>query len=201
MEDAKIFDKKFAACLSRIKSIDIAKNMEAIGATRQEQSWVLNFFNRKIVFDGNDFFDRTGDAVAAAVKVVLCNYLIKCPAAKSTVSNRMVTFREFSNAGPLFSRFSENTGKIISSTFSGKPDQLASSCLKIGGTLLKTESYDISVRFQALHHVSIFLNFNDADDLMPANAVFLLNNDAEACLDLDSLAILCTYLTGFLLQD
>lgn len=200
MEDAKIFDKKFAAGLSKIKSIDMAKNMETIGAARQQQSWVLNFFNRRIVFDGNDFVDRNGDAVATAVKVVLCNYLIKCPAEKHTVSNRMVTFREFSNAGPLFSRFSENTGKIISTTFSGKPDQLVSSCQKIGGILLETESYDISVRFQALRHVSIVLNFNDADDMMPANAVFLFNDDAEARLDLDGLAILCTYLTGILIQ-
>jgi len=200
MEDTKVFDKKLTACLAEIKTLDIFKNLESIGATRHDHSWVLDFFNRQIAFDGNDFVDLNGDGVTTAFKVALCDYLMKCPRKKDTVSNRMVTFREFSNAGPLFSRFSENTGKIISTTFSGQLDQLKSRCQSIGGTLLETESYDLSVRFQTLKEIPIFLNFNDADDMMPANAVFLFHDDAETYFDLDSLALLCTYLTGLLIQ-
>lgn len=200
MEDTKVFDKKLAACLSEIKTLDIFKNLESIGAARHNQSWILDFFDRQIAFDGNDFVDMNGDGMTTAVKVALCNYLMKCPREKGIVSNRMVTFREFSNAGPLFSRFSENTGKIISTTFSGQLDQLKSRCQSIGATLLETESYDLSVRFQALKEIPIFLNFNDADDMMLANAVFLFHDDAETYLDLDSLALLCTYLTGLLIQ-
>jgi hypothetical protein len=200
MEDTKVFDKKLAACLSEIKTLNIFKDLESIGAARHDQSWVLDFFNRQIAFDGNDFVDMNGDGVTTAVKVALCNYLMKCQREKHTVTNKMVTFREFSNAGPLFSRFSENTGKIISTNFSGQLDQLKSRCQSIGGTLLETESYDLSVKFQALNKIPIFLNFNDADDMMPANAVFLFHDDAETYLDLDSLALLCTYLTGLLIQ-
>jgi len=201
MDVTKVFDKKLAGCLAEIKTLDIFKNLEALGATRHDHSWVLDFFNRRIAFDGNDFVDMNGDMMATAVKVTLCNYLMKCPREKDTVSNRMVTFREFSNAGPLFSRFSENTGKIISTTFSGQLDKLRSSCQNLGGTLMETKSYDLSVRFQALNKVSIFLNFNDADDVMPANAVFLFHDDVEKYLDLECSAIICTYLTGLIIKE
>jgi hypothetical protein len=112
-----------------------------------------------------------------------------------------VTFREFSNAGPLFFRFSENTGKIISTTFSGHLEKLKSRCQSLGGIILGTASYDLSVQFQALNKVFIFLNFNDTDEFMPANAMFLFHDNAETFLDLESLTIICTYLTGLLIRD
>jgi hypothetical protein len=112
----------------------------------------------------------------------------------------MVTFREFSNAGPLFSRFSENTGQIISTSFSGQADKLKLRCQRLGATLIETASYDLNAAFKALNNVPIFLNFNDADDLMPANTVFLFHDEAESYLDLECLTIVCTYLTGLLIR-
>jgi hypothetical protein len=113
----------------------------------------------------------------------------------------MVSFREFSNAGPLFSRFSENTGKIISTSFSGQADKLKQRCQHFGATLLENPSYDVSAEFIALNNVLVFLNFNDVNDLMPANTVFLFYDDAESYLDLECLTIICTYLTGLLIQE
>ncbi len=116
MEDSKIFDEKYATCLSKIKAIDAFKKAEQLGLKINDQ--------QLIVFDGYDFTDIQGADVSAAVKVVLCNYLLKSPSKNKNNSKRLVTFREFSNAGPLFSRFSENTGKIISTTFSGHLEKL-----------------------------------------------------------------------------
>lgn len=200
MKESKSFDKQYANYLSQIKTIDFAKKTEILGIQKQEQLFVFDFFNRQIAFDGNDFIDMQGHAVTTAIKVMLCNYLLMCPDKILKASNRLVTFREFSNAGPLFSRFTENTGKIISTTFSGKMDKLKTWCRDLGGTIMETASYDLSVDFRALPRVSIILNFNDTDERMPANALFLLHDDAEMYLDLKSLTILCTYLTGLLLQ-
>ncbi len=202
MEDSKIFDEKYTSFLSNIKKMDAFKKAERIGLRIQDQqSIVFDFFNRQIAFDGHDFTDVKGDEVSFAVKVVLCNYLLKCPSNSHRLSDRMVTFREFSNAGPLFFRFSENTGKIISTTFSGHLEKLKSRCQSLGGKILETTSYDLSVQFQALNRVFIFLNFNDADEFMPANAMFLFHDNAETFLDLESLTIICTYLTGLLIRD
>ena len=201
MKDAKIFDKKYADGLAGIRTLDLSARAGALGATKQGKSYVFDFFNRRIAFDGDDFLDLNGHAVTTAVKVLLCDYLTKTHRPHDPASNRMVTFREFRNAGPLFSRFSENTGKIISTSFAGRLPALQSRCQSIGGIVITSASYDLSIRFQALKPVSVFLNFNDADELMPANAVFLFHADAEAHLELESLSLLCTYLTGCLIQN
>jgi len=202
MKDSKVFDEKYTTCLSKIKTMDVFQKAELLCLKKQDhQSIVFDFFNRQIAFDGHDFIDIKGDELSIAVKVVLCNYLVKCHSKNKTASNRLVTFREFSNAGPLFSRFSENTGKIISTTFSGQLEKLKSSCQNLDGMLLETTSYDLSVQFQAFSRVSMFLNFNDADESMPANAMFLFHDNANAFLDLESLTIICTYLTGLLIRD
>jgi hypothetical protein len=200
MKDSKSFDKKYANCLPQIKTIDFSRKAEMLGIQKQDQLFVFNFFNRQIAFDGNDFIDIQGDEVTTAIKVVFCAYLMMCPDRVLKASNRLVTFREFANAGPLFSRFTENTGKIICTTFSGQMEKLKSQCQNLGGTLMETESYDLSVRFQALCRVPVILNFNDTDELMPANAGFLYHDDAETYLDLECLTTICTYLTGLLIQ-
>ncbi len=72
--------------------------------------------------------------------------------------------------------------------------------IDIQGHEVTNAIYDLSVDFRALPKVPIILNFNDTDELMPANAVFLYHDDAETYLDLESLTIICTYLTGLLIQ-
>ncbi len=54
----------------------------------------------------------------------------------------LVTFREFSDSGPLCSRFTENTNKMIQQIFSGKLDRLEARCVEIGGILVKAPLYD-----------------------------------------------------------
>jgi hypothetical protein len=95
----------------------------------------------------------------------------------------------------------ENTAKIIQTNFSNRSEALSRRCLKLGRTILTHQSYDVSVRFRALSKIPIILNFNDADELMPANAGFLYRDTAAAYLDLQCLTITCTYLTGLLIQN
>jgi len=200
MQDSKIFDKKYADLLPQIKTIDLSKKAEILGIYKQDQLFIFNFFNQQITFNGHNFINIKGHEVSFAVKVVLCNYVLMCPENVFHPSDRLVTFREFSNAGPLFSRFTENTGKIITTTFSEKMDKLKSRCQNLGGTIVETASYDLSVNFRALPKISIILNFNDTDELMPASAGFLFHDNAKTYLDLESLTIICTYLTGLLIQ-
>ncbi|MCK5163412.1 MAG: DUF3786 domain-containing protein [Desulfobacula sp.] len=201
MEDSKIFDKKYNEYLSLIKGFDFLKKAEILGIQKRNKLFIFEFFNRQIAFDLNDFTDIAGDKVTFAVKVVLCKYLLMCPETISKSANRLVTFREFANAGPLFSSFTANTNKIIETTFSGQLEKLKTRCLKLGGTIMENKSYDLSVRFRALHRIPIILNFNDKDELMPATAAFLYHDNAQNYLDLQCLTITCTYLTGQLIQS
>ena len=172
-----MFDKKYQEYMPLIKNFDFSKKAKILGIQKQNQACIFEFFNRIIAFDRNDFNDISGDEVTFAVKVVLCKYLLMCPEKISENSNRLVTFREFANAGPLFSSFAANTGKIIETTFLGNLEKLRKQCLKLGGIIIETESYDLSVRFLALPRIPIILNFNDKDELMPAKAVFLYHDN------------------------
>ncbi|MBW2654839.1 MAG: DUF3786 domain-containing protein [Deltaproteobacteria bacterium] len=201
MEDTKIFDKTYNEYLSQLKDFDFLKKAGILGIQKRNKSFVFEFFNRQIVFNRNEFIDLAGEDLTFAVKVILCKYLLMCPEKIFESSNKLVTFREFANAGPLFSSFTSNTNKIIETTFSGKLETLKARCLELGGTVMKTKSYDLSIRFRALPRIPIIFNFNDRDELLPAKAGFLYHDNAEIYLDLECLTITGTYLTGLLIQS
>jgi hypothetical protein len=161
---------------------------------------ILPFFNRKLIYDGQDFIDPAGDEVLPAVKLVLCRYM-SGPEKPAPVSGRFMTFREFPGAGPLFSRFVGNTSKIIETSFSGRLSALEKRCRDLGGQILKTDSHDLKVRFEALPRIPILFSFNDAEDGMPAQAGFLFQDNARAYLDLETLSIISTCLTGSLIRS
>jgi len=201
MDNSKIFNKAYPALLSRVKPMDLSQKLHILGIQKQGALFIFNFFNHQLAFDGNDFFNTAGGDLTPAVKVVLCTYILMSPENELKNNGKPVTFREFSNAGPLFSKFTENTAKIIQSSFSNQLETLSLRCLKLGGTMITNHAYDISVRFRALPKIPIILNFNDADNLMPAGAGFLYHDTAATYLDLQCLTITCTYLTGLLIQS
>jgi len=200
MNYSKIFDQKLNHDFSRVQKIDFIKNAEILEIRQNNGSLVIDFFNRQISFSQDGIYDIEGQPLTDAVKDVLCQYLLICPDPIFESFNRLVTLREFSDSGPLFSSFTANTGKIIGTTFSGSLENLINRCLTLDGIIMKNVSYDLSVRFKALSRMPIILNFNDQDDMMPANAGFLFQDNADKYLDLECLSIICTYLTGQLIQ-
>jgi len=144
--------------------------------------------------------DIDNEELTFAVKFLLCQYILLCPKKLPEKSSKLVTFREFKDSGPLFSRFTSNTNKIIETSFSGNLEKLKKQCLKLGGIIMESPSYDLCVRFKALHRIPIILNFNDKDDSFSAQAGFLYHGDAQDYLDLECLSITCTYLTGQLIN-
>ena len=150
MDNSKIFNEVYPDLLSRVKQIDLSKKLHRLGIQKQGTLYIFDFFNHQLVFDGDDFFNTTGADLTPAVKVVLCTYILMSPEKELKSDGKLVTFREFSNAGPLFSKFTENTAKIIQTNFSNQLESLRRQCLKLGGTILTNHSYDVCVRFRAL---------------------------------------------------
>ncbi len=201
MNYSKIFDQKLNHDFATVQKIDFLKNAEILGIRQKNGTLIFGFFNRQISFSQDEIYDIEGEPLTDAVKDVLCQYLLMCPDPICESSNKLVTLREFSDAGPLFSTFTANTGKIIGTTFSGNLEDLISRCLALGGIIMENASYDLSVRFKALSRIPIIMNFNDKDDMMPASAGFLFHDNADKYLDLKSLSTICTYLTGQLIQQ
>ncbi|MCD4743767.1 MAG: DUF3786 domain-containing protein [Desulfobacteraceae bacterium] len=166
-----------------------------------DNSFVFDFFNRKIKSSKDEFHALDEEPLTDAIKNVFHQYLSQCPDSIGQTSNKLVTLREFSDSGPLFSRFTANINKIIETTFSGQVDNLLNRCHRLGGTVIDNASYDLSIKFKALSKIPIILNFNDTDEMMPANAVFLFQDSANNYLDIKGLGTLLTYLTGQLIQQ
>jgi hypothetical protein len=200
MEYRKSFDEKYTACIAEIGNQDVTKKAGILGADLKDGLLTLSFFNRWINFSKDGFNAADGDALTTAVTLTLCRYLSLCPDKIPEGSGHLITFRELSDSGPLFSSFTANTNKIIESAFTGKLELLRSRCLQLGGTDTEMPSFDLSMQFMALPRIPIILNFNDRDDLMPATANFLYHDDATRYLDIECLMITCTYLTGQLIQ-
>ncbi len=200
MDNSKIFDQKYDESMSRIQDIDFSMIAGILGGRCKNDSLTFDFFNRRIVVDKDGINDIDNAEITFAIKFLLCQYILLCPEKLPEKSSRLVTFREFKNSGPLFSRFTSNTNKIIETSFSGSIEKLRDQSLKLGGVIMETANYDLCVRFKALHRIPIIMNFNDKDDLMPAQAGFLYHGDAQEYLDLECLSITCTYLTGQLIN-
>ena len=200
MNNSKIFDQKYDECISQLQEIDFAQRSDIIGGHYKNKSLTFDFFNRRLVVTKDGIKDIDNADLTFAIKFLLCQYILLCPEKLPEKSTKLVTFREFKNSGPLFSRFTSNTNKIIETSFSGDLEKLKKQCLKLGGMIMEAPTYDLCVRFKALHKIPIILNFNDKDDLLPAQAGFLYHEDAQEYLDLECLSITCTYLTGQLIN-
>ena len=201
MNSSKTFVEQFSSKFSSVREVDFLRRGKILGVRRSSESLIFDFFNRQIIFSRDGIHDIEGQPLSDAVKTVLCQYLLMCPSTIGETSNQLVTLREFSDSGPLFSSFTNNTSKIIQTAFSGNLSGLKNRCLNLGGTIMENISFDLSVRFKALSRVPVVLNFNDRDDMMTASASYLFHDNADEYLDLECMAILCTYLTGQLIQQ
>ncbi len=200
MENSKFFDEAWKTCLPKIELFDFNEKSNILGIQKKNGLFIFPFFNRDLMYAKGDFIDLSGNEVLPAIKLVLSRYMTLCPQKVSQGSGRLLTFREFPSAGPLFSRFVSNTSKIMETTFSGCLGELKKRCRKLNGFIIKTNSHDLSVRFIALPRIPVIFNFNDAEDRMPAQAGFLFHDNAGDYLDLETLSIISTCLTGLLIR-
>lgn len=201
MDLLKISQESVEKDLALVKEIDFSKRYKILGAQKQGDLYFFDFFNRQIAFKENSFEDLGGEIVTLALKTVLLKYMIMCPDKLVKSDSRLVTFRELADGSPLFSSFTANTAKTIEKTFSNQMDLLKMQCQKLGAEPMASNGFDLCVRFRALARVPIILNFNDQEDGMPAQASFLYHGNANTYLDLTALGIICTYLTGMLIQN
>lgn len=175
---------------------DAARRM---GCQPLNKGLALSFFGEIHHVTTAGCFTAEGQAVTEAVGLLLCRYACRFPATLPPEWER-ITFRELRGSGPLVSRFADNTLKILVTAFGRRIDDLRAGAMLLDGREEKKQSgFDLSLRFDALPHVPVYLHFNAADDLFPAQAALLFQRSAETLLDLRSLFILGTYLTGRLI--
>jgi len=185
-----VFKKTYTEYLAQISGIDFSAKQDRIGVKLDGHEIVVPFFGKPYRFSSSDISDPFGNRPDFGTCVVLCKYLLLCPAGYPHESD-WVSYRDFKDSGPLTHFFVSNVENPIAATFSGLVGELKKVCVALGGTRPDIElSYDLIMRFDPLPKVPLLMLFNNADDDFPANCSVLFERRAEKYLDAESLAIL-----------
>ena len=199
MKKSHIFHETYSDYLFRLQRINIKDRAENLGARIIGEELALPFFSNEFFISSEGIRSEEKDRVPFAVKVVLSRYVLMCPDKVDPCDAHLVSYRDFKDAAPLVSYFTTNTNKTIEIAHSGEVEKLYEKCRDIGGMEQDNSGYDLSMMFNALPRIPIYLNFNDADEEFPAKCIILYKSDAEKYLDMECLAITGTYLAGKLL--
>ena len=197
MKKSKVFKETYNKYLSHMRNIDLLPRAVKLGAEPAGDALIIPYYETPFRISTDGVFDETGKRANFSISVVLFQYIFHCPA-EIPIAGDWVTFRDFKDAGPLGGYFTSNNNKIIETTFEGNPEALQYACNRLGGRLLDDPSWDLSVTFNMLPRVPIRLRFNDKDDEFSAQSSILFRQSAESYIDMESLAIGATYLTGML---
>ncbi|NOR24342.1 MAG: DUF3786 domain-containing protein [Desulforhopalus sp.] len=199
VERAKVFDETYRRYLQEIRQLDFLAKAEILGVKTENGALKIPLFNKIYRFGADGIVGGDGEDLTPAVQVMICKYILTCPLELPQLSETLVTYREFKDAGPLISYFTTNTNKTLESTFSGNIAGLKKRGQEIGGKILESDTYDLSLQFRAFPRVPVILNFNDRDDLFSATCSVLYQSSAAHFLDMECLAMTGTLLTGKLI--
>ncbi|MCG6909203.1 MAG: DUF3786 domain-containing protein [Deltaproteobacteria bacterium] len=201
VKKAAVFEETYQNYLKQLAGIDCLARADVLGAKVSGNALAIDFYGDTYNVSAAGVTDARGKRANFAVSVVLCKYILVCP--EEVVPDGIwVTYREFKDAGPLTGYFNSNTNKTIETTFSGRLDKLERASRRLGATAVEDgAAYDLSLAFKALPRIPVLLRFNDGDAEFPAQCSILFRRSAEHYLDMESLAIAGTFLTGNLIRE
>lgn len=196
---ARIFDETYKSYLEQIRQVDYLAKAGILGLTIGDGALRIPLYDKIYRFSENGISSDDTDELTPALQVMICKYILTCPDDLPELKDNLVTYREFKDAGPLISYFTTNTNKTLESTFCGNVSGLRKRGQEIGGEVLDSDTYDLSLLFYAFPRVPVILNFNDQDDLFCASCSILYRSSAAHFLDMECLAMTGTLLSGKLI--
>ena len=201
MKKAKKTFKELAEdSLKHLNKTNFLKSCKIPGITVNNNELGIPIFREPYRLSIDGVSGPNGEPANPAISVLILNYVINFPE-NIPPDGEWITFREFEGAGPLTSFFTENTNKIIETTFSGKLENLRNSAIKSGGDPVADElSSDFAIHFIALPGIPVLLRFNDQEEQFPAQCSLLFRQSAQQFLDLNTIGIIGTILTGRLIS-
>ena len=195
-----VFESTYTDYLSRIGEIDLHSIADCLGVRVRGGGVDIKMFDKVFHVSSRGIVDRQGARPGFDVCVILCRYLLMCPA-RLSLGTDWVTYNGLRDSGPLTKFFQNEVELPIATHFSGRIDELGVACRALGGYSADIDGfYDLVFGFSALPMVPVVLLFNDRDDDFPASASLLFQRRAEQYLDPECLAMLGWYLSGRLID-
>lgn len=190
-----VFEKTYQDYLSRMQGLDLSKPAERLGLEVSEDHLLIPFLGSVYRVSKTGIINPEGKQARFTECVVLFKYILMCPKNVPAGSD-WVTYHSFKDAQPLIGYFARETSRPIEKCFAGKLEDLKKAGKKLGGSVSADGgTYDLSLLFEALPKIPLFLRFNDQDDEFPAQSTVLFQFSAAWYLDMESLAILGTLFT------
>jgi hypothetical protein len=188
-EKSKVFEQTYEDYLSQIAGLDFNFISATLGAQLDGAEIIVPFFGRPYRISTQGITDPAGKQPHLSISVILCKYLLMCPLIEPLGGNWMA-FKDFKDAAPLVSAFSNTVTRPLAEAFSGRVAELEKSGKKMGGfTPDEDFPYDLCMQFDALPKVPLLLLFNDKDDEFPAQCGVLFEKRTEKFIDMECLAM------------
>ncbi len=195
-----VFAETYQFYLDQIDRVDYLGRAEMLGLKTDGDCLIVPVYNNLYALSSKEVKDLKGKETTPALRVMICKYILHYTEEALNGEDKFVTYREFKDAAPLTSYFAANTNKTLESAFSGEIPFLKKRALEIGGEVLESEMYDLSLKFFAFPKIPVVMNFNDTDDLFPAQCSILYRSSADRYLDMECLSMTGTLLTGKLIS-
>lgn len=197
---SKVFDETYSTYLAEICNFDFLAKAGALGVDADHGALHIPLYDKLYHFSKDGITGEAGEDITPAVRVMVCKYILTCPEVLPALDDRLVTYREFRDSGPLVSNFTTNTNKTLQSAFADNVAGLKKRALQLGGKPIASETYDLSIEFHAFPRIPVIINFNDRDELFPAVCSVLYRASAALFLDMECLAMTGTLLAGKLIS-
>ncbi len=196
---SSVFEETYEKYIQDLESIDLLARATMLGAEGSADGLIIPFFNHEYVItkEGVRGFTSRPDF---SLKVLLLKYVLMCPDSFPQTPLNWMPFREFRDSAPLVSYFTNTTTLLLEQQFSGKIPELEELSRELGGKIQQSTTFDLSIHFDALPRIPLLLNFNDADELLPASCSILYRSTTERFIDMECLTMTGTYLTRQLLN-
>lgn len=186
---SSVFEKTYKDYLAQLAQIDLRSVERPLGVRAEGDGILIPIFGEFYTISENGITDPFGNQPPLDVCVMLCRYLLLCPAGTHHERD-WVSYRDLKDSGPLTVYFRNDVERAIADHFRGKLDALKDACKRLRGYPPNIQvSYDLSMQLDALPRVPLILLFNDADDEFTARASVLFERRAESYLDPECLAM------------
>ncbi len=199
MKMSPVFAETCHHYIEMIRQTDFLQKADALGVEKEGNALLVPLYDTRYLVSAEGLESEEGGEITPAIQVMVCKYILTYSPDSLPVEDRLVTYREFRDSGPLISYFTSNTNKTLESAFSGNLQLLQKKAEAIGGEVQTSKTYDLSLRFFAFPRIPVIINFNDRDDLFPAQSSILYRSTAVRYLDMECLAMTGTLLTGKLI--
>jgi len=186
----EVFNKTYNEYLDKLKVLNLPEIARNLNLKVSEHDVLVSILGTDYRVSESGVFGLDGGKVDFEECIVIFKYLLMCPQEVPTETN-WVAYHSFKNAQPLLHYFARETTKPIEDFFSGNLTMLEQLSKNIGGVVVTDNaSYDLSIQFEVMPHVPLFLRFNDADEDFPAQCTILFLETIEKFLDMESVSIL-----------